>query len=76
MNNIGFGIFCFGEDYYYRGTKEKIKQLLNVGLPNLSRPANVLTPEVILIQGARLVVNWIDCGVLVLTVFCLYFNCV
>ena len=33
MNNIGFGIFCFGEDYYYKGTKEKIKQLLNVGLP-------------------------------------------
>lgn len=33
MNNIGFGIFCFGEDYYYRGTKEKIKQLLNVELP-------------------------------------------
>lgn len=33
MNNIGFGIFCFGEDYYYRGTKEKIKELINVGLP-------------------------------------------
>jgi hypothetical protein len=32
MNNIGFGIFCFGEDYYYRGTKEKIKQLLNFEL--------------------------------------------
>jgi hypothetical protein len=32
MNNIGFGIFCFGEDYYYRGTKEKIKQLLNAEL--------------------------------------------
>ena len=32
MNNIGFGIFCFGEEYYYKGTKEKIKELLNVGL--------------------------------------------
>jgi hypothetical protein len=32
MNNIGFGIFCFGQDYYYRGTKEKIKHLLSVGL--------------------------------------------
>jgi hypothetical protein len=32
MNNIGFGIFCFGEDHYYRGTKEKIKHLLNAGL--------------------------------------------
>ena len=32
MNNIGFGIFCFGEDYYFRGTKEKIKQLLDVDL--------------------------------------------
>lgn len=31
MNNIGFGIFCFGEDYYYRGTKEKIKELSKVG---------------------------------------------
>ncbi len=33
MNNIGFGIFCFGQDYYYKGTKEKIKQLLDVDLP-------------------------------------------
>jgi hypothetical protein len=32
MNNIGFGIFCFGEDRYYRGTKEKIKQLSSVEL--------------------------------------------
>ena len=32
MNNIGFGIFCFGEEHYYKGTKEKIKELLNVGL--------------------------------------------
>jgi hypothetical protein len=32
MNNIGFGIFCFGENYYHRGAKEKIKELLNVGL--------------------------------------------
>jgi len=32
MNNIGFGIFCFGEDHYYRGTKEKIKQLSSVEL--------------------------------------------
>jgi hypothetical protein len=20
MNDIGFGIFCFGEEYYYKGT--------------------------------------------------------
>jgi hypothetical protein len=32
MNNIGFGIFCFGEDYYYKGAKEKIKELLKAGL--------------------------------------------
>jgi hypothetical protein len=32
MNNIGFGIFCFGEDRYYRGTKEKIKQLSSIEL--------------------------------------------
>lgn len=27
MNNIGVGIFCFGKDYYFRGTKEKINEL-------------------------------------------------
>ena len=32
MNNIGFGIFCFGEEYYFKGTKEKIKQLLDFEL--------------------------------------------
>ncbi len=31
MNNIGFGIFCFGEEYYYKGTYEKIKYILNEG---------------------------------------------
>lgn len=31
MNNIGFGIFCFGEDYYYRGAEEKINNILNAG---------------------------------------------
>lgn len=31
MNNIGFGIFCFGEDYYYTGTVEKINKLLDQG---------------------------------------------
>ena len=28
MNNIGFGIFCFGEEYYYKGAVEKINRLL------------------------------------------------
>ena len=28
MNQIGFGIFCFGENYYYKGTEEKIKNIL------------------------------------------------
>ena len=32
MNNIGIGIFCFGKDYYFRGTKEKIKELSNLGI--------------------------------------------
>jgi len=27
MNNIGVGIFCFGKDYYFRGTKDKINEL-------------------------------------------------
>lgn len=27
MNNIGVGIFCFGKDYYFKGTKEKIINL-------------------------------------------------
>lgn len=31
MNNIGFGIFCFGEEYYYKGTAEKINNILNHG---------------------------------------------
>jgi hypothetical protein len=29
MNNIGFGIFCFGEDYYYKGTDDKVKNILD-----------------------------------------------
>jgi hypothetical protein len=28
---IGFGLFCFGEDYYYKGTIEKINNLVNEG---------------------------------------------
>lgn len=31
MNNIGFGIFCFGEDYYFKGTYDKINHILNNG---------------------------------------------
>lgn len=31
MNNIGFGIFCFGEEYYYKGTFDKIRNILNEG---------------------------------------------
>lgn len=31
MNNIGFGIFCFGEEYYYKGSVEKIKKIVNEG---------------------------------------------
>ena len=31
MNNIGFGIFCFGEEYYYKITSDKVKQILNGG---------------------------------------------
>ncbi len=30
MNNIGFGILCFGDDYYFKGTKEKIKELISL----------------------------------------------
>lgn len=33
MNNIGFGIFCFGQNYYYNGTREKIKELLDANIP-------------------------------------------
>ncbi len=28
---IGFGLFCFGEDYYYKGTIEKVNKLLHEG---------------------------------------------
>lgn len=31
MNNIGFGIFCFGDEFYFKGTYEKINQILNYG---------------------------------------------
>ena len=31
MNNIAFGIFCFGEDFYFEGTKNKIKNILDYG---------------------------------------------
>jgi thiol-disulfide isomerase/thioredoxin len=31
MNNIGFGIFCFGEEYYFKGTLDKINHILNEG---------------------------------------------
>ena len=31
MNNIGFGIFCFGEEYYFKGAIEKIKNILDKG---------------------------------------------
>jgi len=31
MNNIGFGFFCFGEDYYYKGTIDKLKKIINSG---------------------------------------------
>ena len=31
MNNIGFGIFCFGEDYYFKGTVEKINNIVDNG---------------------------------------------
>jgi hypothetical protein len=31
MNNIGFGIFCFGDEFYFDGTKNKIKNILDKG---------------------------------------------
>ena len=31
MNNIGFGFFCFGENYYFNGTVEKINKIINMG---------------------------------------------
>ena len=32
MNNIGIGIFCFGEDYYYKGTDDKINHFIGQDL--------------------------------------------
>jgi hypothetical protein len=29
MNNIGFGIFCFGDDFYFRGADEKINKIIS-----------------------------------------------
>lgn len=31
MNNIGIGIFCFGEEYYFKGAIDKIKHILDEG---------------------------------------------
>lgn len=31
MNNIGFGIMCFGDDYYFTGAKEKMNEILKEG---------------------------------------------
>jgi len=31
MENIGFGIMCFGEEKYFRGTIDKIKNLIELG---------------------------------------------
>lgn len=31
MNNIGFGIMCFGDDYFYQGTNDKINEILDFG---------------------------------------------
>jgi hypothetical protein len=31
MNNISFGIFCFGDEFYFKGTKEKIDKILSFG---------------------------------------------
>jgi hypothetical protein len=32
MNNIGIGIFCFGQDYYYKGADDKINHLIGEDL--------------------------------------------
>ena len=64
MNNIGFGIFCFGQDYYFKGTKEKIKELLNVGLPVYiltDKPEEfVKYPQVTIIQYDRHLKSYSD----------------
>lgn len=31
MNNIGYGFFCFGEEYFYKGTIEKVNRILDEG---------------------------------------------
>jgi len=31
MENIGFGIMCFGKDFYFKGTQEKLKNILEMG---------------------------------------------
>jgi hypothetical protein len=32
MNNIGVGIFCFGDDFYFKGAIDKIAELKRIGL--------------------------------------------
>ena len=31
MNDIGFGILCFGEDFYFDGAREKMKNIIDKG---------------------------------------------
>lgn len=33
MNNIGIGIFCFGDDFYFKGAFDKVIELREIGIP-------------------------------------------
>ena len=33
MENIGFGIMCFGDDKYFKGAKDIIDNLTKMGFP-------------------------------------------
>ena len=64
MNNIGVGIFCFGKDYYFRGTKEKVRELLKIGISVYiltDKPEQFIEyPQVTIIQYHRHLKSYSD----------------
>jgi hypothetical protein len=64
MNNIGVGIFCFGKDVYFKGTKEKIINLQKEGISVYILTDNpeefIEYPQVAIIQHHRHLKSYSD----------------
>lgn len=55
MNNIGIGIMCFGDVSYFRGTKEKVKEL-----NSLDYPVYIITDKPNEFQSSNKLINVIN----------------